>query len=69
MEILLFIKQCPLIFMSGNKWWSTKIGTKLLSDVVIFLTLSSDVPLDFHDSIRVVSLTHLMYFLDGINTK
>ena len=69
MEILLFIKQCPLKFMSGNKWWSTKIGAKLLSDVVIILTLSSDVPLDFHDSIRVVSLTHLMYFLDGINTK
>ena len=39
--------------MFGNKWWLTKV-TKLLSDLVIFSILSSEIPLDFHDSIRVV---------------
>ena len=39
----------------------TKVGTKLLSDLVV--------PLDFDDSIRVVPLKYLMYFLVGINTK
>ena len=33
--------------ISGNKWWSTKIDAKLLSDVVTFSILSSDIPLDF----------------------
>ena len=55
--------------MSGNKWWSTKVGAKLLSDLVLFSILSYDIPLDFHDSIRVVSLKYLMYFIAGINTK
>ena len=71
-EILLFIKQCSLKFMSGNKWWSTKIGAKLLSDLVtfsIFSIFSSDIPLDFYESILVVPLKYLMYFLAGINTK
>ena len=54
--------------MSGNKWWSTKVA-KLLSDLVTFSILSSEIPLDFHDSIRVVPLRHLMYFLTGIITK
>ena len=35
--------------MSGNGWWSTKVGAKLLSDSVIFSGLSSDAPLDFHE--------------------
>ena len=55
--------------MSGNKWWSTKIGVELLPDLVIFSILSPDIPLDFHNSIRVVSLKYLMCFLAGINTK
>ena len=49
--------------MSGNKWWYTKVGAKLLSDLVIFSILSSDIPLDFHDSIRVVPVKYLVHFL------
>ena len=30
---------------------------------------SSDIPLDFFKSVRVVPLEHLMYFLAGTNTK
>ena len=55
--------------MSGNKWWSTKVVAKLLTDLVIFSILSSEIPLDFHDSIRVLPLKYLTYFLTGINTK
>ena len=55
--------------MSGNKWWSTKVVTKSLTDLAIFSILSSEIPLNFHDSIRVVPLKHLTYFLAGINTK
>ena len=46
--------------MSGNKWWSTKVGIKLLNGLVIFSILSSDIPLDFHDSIQVVPLKYLI---------
>ena len=53
--------------MPGNKWWSTKISVKLLSDLVTFSSYSAEIPLDFHERIRVVSLKHSMYF--GINTK
>ena len=38
-------------------------------DVVIFSINSSDIPLDFHDSILVVPLKYLMYFLAGINAN
>ena len=55
--------------MSGNKWRSTKVGAKLLSDLVIYLIVSSDIPLDFQNLIWVVPLKYLMYFLAGINTK
>ena len=55
--------------MSGNKWWSTKDGAKLLSNLNIFLILYSDIPLDFQNSIQVVPLKELMYFLSDINTK
>ena len=55
--------------MTGNKSWSTKVGAKLLSDLVIFSILFSDVPLDFHDSIQVVPIKNLLYFVAGINTK
>ena len=48
-EILFFIKQCPLKLISSNEWWSTKVETKLLSDLVIFSILSSEIPLDFHE--------------------
>ena len=58
------MKQCPLKFMSSNTRWSTKVWAKLLSDLVIFLIISSDTPLDFHDSMQVVPLKHLMYFFN-----
>ena len=48
--------------MSGKKWWSTKTGAKLLSDLVMFSIISCGIPLDFHDSIRAVPLESLMYF-------
>ena len=35
--------------MSGNEWWSTKAGAKLLPDGVTFSILSSDVLLDIHE--------------------
>ena len=68
-EILFFIKQCPLKFKSGNRWGSTKVGAKLLPNLVIFSIFSCEIPLDFHNSIRLVPLKYLMYFLDVINTK
>ena len=55
--------------MSGNKWWSTKVGAKLLSDLVIFSIYPYGILLDFHKSIWVVPLKYLMYFLAGVNTK
>ena len=67
-EVLFFIRHSPLKFMSGNEWWSTKVGAKFLSDIVIFSRLSSDIPLDFHDSIPVVLVKHLMCFKAGIST-
>ena len=53
----------------SDKWWSTKVESKLLPDLVIFLIFSSEIPLDFHGSIRVVPLKYLLYFLAGMNTK
>ena len=35
---------------------TTKVGAKLLYDLVIFSIFSADMPLDFHESIRVVPL-------------
>ena len=55
--------------MSGNKWWLKEVGAKLLSDLVIFSTLSSDNALDFQKLVRVALRKYLMYFLVGINTK
>ena len=46
-----------------------KVSAKMQSDLIIFSVLPSDIPLDFHDSISVVLLKYLMYFLVGINTK
>ena len=46
----------------------TKSWSKLLSDLVIFSILSSDIPLDIHNSIRIVPAKYLKYFLGGINT-
>ena len=40
-----------------------------MSDLVIFSIFSSDIPLDFHESVRLVPLKYLMYFLAGINAK
>ena len=39
-----------------------KVGGKLLSDSVIFSIFSSDIPLDFLESIRVVLTKYLMHF-------
>ena len=66
---ILFIKQCPLKFMSGNIWWLTKVGGKLQFDLVIFSIFSTDNPLYFHKSIHVLPLKYLMHLLAGINTK
>ena len=46
-----------------------KIGAKLLPDLVIFSIFSSDIPLDFHESIWVKPLKYLMCSLAGIITK
>ena len=40
-----------------------------MPDLVMFSILSFDIPLGFHDSIQVVPVKYLMYFLAGINTK
>ena len=66
---IFFIKQCSLKFTSGNKWRSTKVGAKLLSDLVMFSIVASDIPFDFYHSTWVVPLKYLMYFLVGVNTK
>ena len=63
------IKQCPLKLMSCEKWLSTKVGAILLSDLVIFSIISSNIPLDFYNLIRVVPVKYLMYFLAGTNTN
>ena len=55
--------------MSGNKRWSTKVGAKLFSTLVLFSIFSSDIPSDFHESIWVVPVKYLIYFLADINTK
>ena len=55
--------------MSGNTWWSAKVSAKLLSDLLIFSIFSSDIPVDSHQSIQIVPLKYLMYFLAGIKTK
>ena len=55
--------------MSCNKWWSIKVGAQLLSDLLILSIFSSEIPLDFRESIRVVLLKYLMYFLADISTK
>ena len=47
---------------------AAKKGAKLRSDLVIFSIFSFDIPLDIHESIRVVPLKYLL-FLAGINTK
>ena len=52
--------------MTGNTWWLLKVDAKLLPDLAIFSIFSSDLPLDFHESIRVVPIKYLMY---GINTE
>ena len=55
--------------MSDNTWWSTKVSTKLLFDLVIFSIFSSEIPFDFNDSVRVVPLKYLMCFLAGTYTN
>ena len=39
-----------------------KVDAKLVSDLVIFLILPSDIPSDLHDSIQVVPLKYWMCF-------
>ena len=59
--MLLFTKQCPLKFMTDNTCRSTIVVAKLLSDLVIFSIFSSDIPLDFQESIGAVPLKYSMY--------
>ena len=59
---IVFINQCLSKFMSANIYWSIEVGSKFLSDLVIFWMFSGDTPLDFHESIRVVPLKYLMCF-------
>ena len=33
--------------MFSDKWLSTKVGAKLLSDFIMFSIFSSEIPLDF----------------------
>ena len=54
--------------MSGNTWWSTTVGAKLLLDLVMFSILSSDIPPDFHYSTPVVVVKYLIYFIAALNT-
>ena len=39
-----------------------KFDVKLLFDLVVFLILCSDIPLDFHNPIRALPLEYLIYF-------
>ena len=55
--------------MSGNRWWSEKVGAKLLSYLDKCSIISSGIPLDIHESIRVVPLKYFRYLLAGINTN
>ena len=55
--------------MFVNRWWLTKVVGKLLYNLVIFSIFSSEILLDSHELIRVMSLKYLMYFLAGINDK
>ena len=57
------IKQCLLNFISGSGSKLIKVGAKLLSDVVIFIVLSSKIPIDFHDKTLDVLVRNLKYFL------
>ena len=42
---------------------------KLLSDLIIFSILCTDIPLNFDESILVMPLKCLLCFLTGINNK
>ena len=56
--------------MSGNKWWSIKVGVKFLSDLVIFAIYIYffDIRLSrFNPS--SASKILVKHFLAGINTK
>ena len=55
--------------MFGNTIWSIIVDTKLLFELVMFSIFSSDIPLDFPDSIQVSSLDYLVSLLAGINNK
>ena len=48
-EILFLNKQFLLDFTTGNGRESVNLGENVLSDVVMFSILSSDIPLDFHE--------------------
>ena len=54
--------------MFGNKLWSTKVGARFLSDLVIFSIFSSDFPSDLHEPMRVATKISNV-FLGGLNTK
>ena len=62
-EILLFMKQYAFKFMSGITRCLTKVGAKLLPDLVTFSIFCANILLGFHELIRVMPLNLYMYFL------
>ena len=52
--MLLLIKQLPFGLTTRNGQVSVKVGAEVLSHVVIFSILSSDISLDFHKKISLV---------------
>ena len=62
-EILLFMKQNAFKFMSGITRCLTKVGAKLLPDLVTFSMFCANILLGFHELIRVMPLNLYMHFL------
>ena len=66
---MLFIKQYPLNLILVIHNHLQKLVKTLLSDLDMCSIFSSEIPLDFHNLIRVVPLKYLLYLLAAINTK
>ena len=65
---ILFIQQYPL------KLWTVindnqQILVQNFCWIWLYFNISSDIRLDFDESVRVAPLKYLMYFLADINTK
>ena len=55
--------------MSDHIWWLPNVGAKLLSGLAIFSIFSSDITSEFDESIRIVLVKYLIFFLAGINAR